>query len=114
MMVISENQMERLENESYSSFLERMEESILENFPTELDNQELKGDVKYYVEEADKFGFEMEEMVEQYLYLKWKYPSFKKMPLNKEILEILTYPDREAEVKIDELIFFFKNNNSSL
>jgi hypothetical protein len=108
MLIIKTKQLQVMQNGIHHSFLSRMEESIIENFEVTRRTEEFKHDIRKTVTEAEHFGFYTEEAIEQYLYLKWKYPAFKKTPLNKDILEILTFPDRRQEVKIDELIFYFE------
>lgn len=108
MLIINKSQITTFAENEYLSFLDKMAESIAENFGIE-NNENLKKEVVIYVVESQKFDFEYEETIEQYLYIKWKYDSFKKTPFNKNILDILTFPDRDEETKIDELFFYFEN-----
>jgi len=105
MITINKLQFELLAENEYDLFLDRMAESIAENFAIE-NAPNLKKEVTFFVEEAQKFDFETEETIEQYLCLKWKYPIFKTVPLKREILDILTFPDRQEDIKIDELVFY--------
>ena len=108
MLVVRKKQLEELQSDIHNLFLRRMEESISENFQIDKHNSQLRQEIKKNVAEAENFGFETEECIEQYLYLKWRYVKFQQLPLKKEILEILTYPDRDSGVKIDELILYFE------
>ena len=108
MIRIYKKQIALLEDAIHDSFTDRMTASIAENF--ELDpTKELREEVKKYIAEAEKYEFEMEETIEQYLYLNWHYPVFKESPPPKAIMDILNYPDRDSQVKIDELIICLEN-----
>ena len=98
-------------NVIHDDFMLRMSESIASNFNLE-NNIMLKSEVRRYIKEAESFEFELEETIEQYLYLKWRYPLFKEQPLSKLILDILNFPDRAEEVKIEELIMHLETENN--
>lgn len=110
MLTITRNQIEIFQNSSFKDFLTRMTEFIIENFGLTDSTGKLTEEIRLVIREAEYYGFETEDTVEQYLFLKWKYPAFQTKPFSKEIHEIISYPDREPEKIIDELIIFLSKS----
>jgi hypothetical protein len=110
MLIIKNSQLEQLSLRPYQDFIDRMLDSVTGNFTTEVKSDMLRIEVTEIIEEARHYGFEKETEIEQYLYLKWRYPVFRKYPLSKDISGILEYPDRPPGKIIDELIIYFENS----
>ena len=114
-MIIANSQLITLSIVSYSAFLDKMVEFVIENFEKTDQNGDLRNEISSFMAEAERYGFEDEVTIEQYVFLKWEYPEFKKYPLSSEILEILEYPEREPIIIIEELTLLFENQtNESL
>ena len=108
MLIVNNRQKAVYESSSFDEFCLRMSESIKENFNISEPQSNFLEEIKLNIYEAESLGFETEETIEQFLYLKWKFPEFKIKPFSKEVLEIITFPDREPETTIDELIYYFE------
>ena len=108
-MTIAKSQLTVLRQKKFMTFIDKMIEFVLDNFSLNINRTILRDEIFSVVQEAESYGFEDEETIEQYIFLKWEYPEFKKHPLIPEMEEILTYPDRESQKKIDELILLFED-----
>lgn len=108
-MIITNSQLKTLHNVSYSTFLDKMVEFVIENFEITDKHGDLRNEISSFIAEAERYGFEEEVTIEQYVFLKWEYPEFKNYPLSNEILEILEYPEREPIIIIEELTLLFEN-----
>jgi hypothetical protein len=107
-MIIKNSQISIFGQKKYQIFIDKMVEFVNGNFKISGKPEDIKMDVASYIEESEKYGFDEEVTIEQYIFLKWEYPEFRKYPLSKEILDILCYPDRNAAKIIDELICHFE------
>ena len=78
----------------------------------DISKEELQNQLNIFVDEAVQHDFEFEDDIEQYVYLKYLYPAFKVNPFPTEVYDILLYPDRSPDIKINELICFFEENRN--
>lgn len=109
MLKIRPQQLDAFKKVEFDDFIKRMCESVKINFNLiENPPENLKEEVRLVIKEAEGYGFETEDTIEQYIYLKWKYPLFRTNPLPNDVMKIVTFPDREPEVIIDELIHYFE------
>jgi hypothetical protein len=114
MILITKDQLFILSQSKYKAFIEKMIEFVLDHFDVRPDNQVLRKEIVSIIQESEGYGFREEATIEQYIFLKYEYPEFSRYPLSENILEILNFPDREPYTKIDELIYYFESNKSSV
>jgi hypothetical protein len=112
MLIVKDSQLAILSQKSLLAFINKMVDFVVVNFKLNEDKETLKKEITSIIEEAEVYGFYEEVTTEQYIFLKWEYPEFKKYPLHHEIMEILTFPGRVPAKKIDELILLFENRKN--
>jgi hypothetical protein len=111
-MIITTTQLNTISALQERKYVDMLVSEVKLRFPEGLPNDnDLHSEVHKWVNEARSFEFSFEDDIEQYVYIKYLYPRFKKLPYSADLLQILTYPDRNPEIKIDELINYFENQS---
>ena len=101
MLLIRKKQLEELRIHKTNDFLNRMCEFVCDNFTIDNPNSLFfHEEVHNAIKEAQHFDFEMEEEIENFIFVKWRYAEMKQQPLPENVVTILEFPDRSAERKI--------------
>lgn len=109
-MIIKGIQLSKIGAEAEINFIKMLAQEVRQRFRiNEDEDRNLLDEIRQIIMEARNFEFEFDEDIEQYVYLKFGYPLFRKRPYPNAILEMLRYPDRHPDVKITELITYFEN-----
>ena len=109
-MLVTSTQLKAISVIQEKKFIQMLAVEVTERFkPINLTQIRLLNDISEFVKEAHRFEFNYDDDIEQFVYLKFLYPSFAKLPHSESVIEILTTPDRHPEIKINELIHYFEN-----
>jgi hypothetical protein len=109
LLTVSNFQFQSLGEPERTRFIEFLLTEVREKHVLETTSDlELKNRISDIVEEAKSFEIIFEDDIEQYTYLKFRYPKFQEKPYPQDVYDILTYPDRTPEVKFEEIIYYFE------
>jgi hypothetical protein len=105
-MKLKQNQLVQFERAMRQEFIGRMVEYAIVNYPNILDligETDLNNKISDTICEAEKYGFLYEEDIEDYLDIMLDNNIFMVEIRDKNIDEILMWPDRSAERKLNIL-----------
>lgn len=106
MIIISKNQISLFNEQRQDDFLRRMIVFIRNIIPHRMKDKTdeiLKSEIQTLYSFGVKFGITSEEHMERFVYLNIRYDKMKSKPYPPDVLEILTFPSRSEEDKIEYL-----------
>jgi hypothetical protein len=111
MWTIRKEQLESLQSHALGNFTERMTAWLREQFPDRLpaDGAAQSRTVTGWIADARQWGVTRENNVQTYLGLCAAYPALRAQPAAAWLVDLMTYPDRDEDLKLellqDELFF---------
>lgn len=107
MITVRKKQIEKMDEKYYQNFIQMAVEYIQENYPEYYFQNELSKWqiwVKTKISESEYYKIEKNSEIMEYIDLHLNYDILNKEPKDRWVIDLLTYPDRMAEKKIDMLI----------
>lgn len=118
MLIIKNKQLEVFNSFFFNKFINDLHDYLLDEFSEEtshLSNIELKKSIISAIDMAEKYDIQSESDIWDFVLLYFRRNELREYAISKELLEILSYPDRPAERKLilmEEYFYKLDHNNN--